>query len=62
MLIVDNIFIDMKLSEYTSSTSIYLEQMQNYIDLGDGYNNLRKLLFQELHQLDGNHMVADDKL
>jgi len=52
----------MKLSEYTSSTSIYLEQMQNYIDLGDGYNNLRKLLFQELHQLDGNHMVADDKL
>jgi len=36
----------MKLNQETASTSIYLEQIQNHIDLSEGYSKIRQLLFK----------------
>ncbi len=52
----------MKVSEDIASTSIYLEQIQNHIDIGEGYNKIRQLLFKELFMLDGSNLSSDDKL
>jgi hypothetical protein len=52
----------MKLSEESASTSIYLEQIDNYINLGEGYGSVRQLLFKELNLLDGTNPSADDRL
>ena len=36
----------MKLNSESTSTSIYLEQIQNHIDLGEGYHKIRQILFK----------------
>ena len=52
----------MQVSQNNSSTSIYLEQIQNFIDLAQGYNSIRAHLFRELYKLKGDEPIADDRL
>lgn len=52
----------MKLSEESASTSIYLEQIDNHINLSEGYSSVRQLLFKELNLLDGTNPSVDDRL
>jgi hypothetical protein len=52
----------MKLSSENTSTSIYLEQIQNSIDLSVGYAKVRPYLFKELITSDGSNPNSDDKL
>lgn len=52
----------MRLNEYNASTSVYLEQIGNHIEVGEGYSQLRRHLFRELHQLNNGEVVSDDKL
>lgn len=54
----------MQLNEHNSSTTIYLEQIQNFIELATGYNSIRQHLFAELNRLDQPQAqpVPDDRM
>jgi hypothetical protein len=52
----------MKLGEHNASTSVYLEQMTNHIEVGEGYQQLRKLLFRELNKATQEEGASEDSL
>lgn len=52
----------MKLNEHSTATSVYLEQMGNHIEIGEGYTQLRRLLFRELLQLGNSETISEDRL
>ena len=52
----------MKLNEHSTATSVYLEQMGNHIEIGEGYTQLRRLLFRELLQAGNSEIVSEDRL
>jgi hypothetical protein len=49
----------MQLPTLSESAKIYIEQITNYIQKGDGYQQIRSRLLKELNSIDADNYDSD---